>query len=189
MGCIADLPNNIRVIPRWLTKSMTQIWYFLCFLIYRSRESFTDNILSHETIDTYQKRLHFQCLEFILIGHIFYVLLHCHQPEAFYQILTCLIRALWVHVTYLFTKCVKESCDSPDWLIQYFLSSASSRVTETVSMKMPCGECFQKCFSANNMISLWLNTVIPIIVMIWLPNMTRYLQWRIIYRHLTLFTF
>ena len=48
---------------------------------------------------------------------------------------------------------------------------------------------FQKCFSANNMISLWLNTVIPIIVMIWLPNMTRYLQWRIIYRHLTLVTF
>ena len=56
-------------------------------------------------------------------------------------------------------------------------------------MKMPCGECFQKCFSANNMISLWLNTVIPIIVMIWLPNMTRYLQWRIIYSHLTLVTF
>ena len=76
----------------------------------------------------------------------------------------------------LVTKCVTESCDSPDWLIQYCLSSASSRVTETVSMKMPCRECFQKCFSANNMISLWLNTVIPIIVMIWLPNMTRYLQ-------------
>ena len=48
---------------------------------------------------------------------------------------------------------------------------------------------FSKCFSANNMISLWLNTVIPIIVMIWLPNMTRYLQWRIIYRHLRLVTF
>ena len=77
---------------------------------------------------------------------------------------------------YLFSKCVTESCDSPDWLIHYCLSSASSRVTETVSMKMPCGECFQKCFSANNLISLWLNTVIPIIVMIWLPNMTRYLQ-------------
>ena len=73
-------------------------------------------------------------------------------------------------------KCVTESCDSPDWLIQYCLSSASSRVTEMVSMKMPCGECFQKCFSANNMISLWLNTIIPIIVMIWLPNMARYLQ-------------
>ena len=114
---------------------------------------------------------------------------HCHRPEAFYQILTCLIWALWVHMTYLFTKCVTQSCDSPDWLIQYCLSSASSRVTETVSMKMPCGECFQKCFSANNMISLWLNTIIPIIVMIWLPNMTRYLQWRIIYRHLTLVTF
>ena len=118
-----------------------------------------------------------------------HIIHHCHRPEAFYQILTCLIWALWVHVTYLFTKCVTESCDSPDWLIQYCLSSASSRVTETVSMKMPRGECFQKCFSANNMIRLWLNTVIPIIVMIWLPNMTRYLQWRIIYRQLTLVTF
>ena len=27
-------------------------------------------------------------------------------------------------------QCVTESCDSPDWLIQYCLSSASSRVTE-----------------------------------------------------------
>ena len=114
---------------------------------------------------------------------------HCHWPEAFCQILTCLIWALWVHVTYLFTKCVTESCDPLDWLIQYYLSSASSRVTETVSMKMPCGECFQKCFSAYDMISLWLNTVLPIIVMIWLPKMTRYLHWRIIYRHLTLATF
>ena len=73
--------------------------------------------------------------------------------------------------------------------IKYCLSSASSRVTETVSMKMPCGECFQKCLSAYNMISLWLNTVIPIIVMIWLPKMTRYLHWRIIYRHLRLVTY
>ena len=71
-----------------------------------------------------------------------------------------------------FTKCVTESCDSPDWLIQYCLSSASSRVTETVSMKMPCGE----CFNAYNMISLWLTTGIPIIVTIWLPKMTRYLH-------------
>ena len=38
---------------------------------------------------------------------------HCHRPEAFYQIMTCLIWALWVHVTYLFTKYVTESCDSP----------------------------------------------------------------------------
>ena len=59
---------------------------------------------------------------------------HCHRPEAFYQILTCLIWALWVYVTYLFTKCLTESCDSPDWLIQYCLSSASSRVTETVRL-------------------------------------------------------
>ena len=76
-----------------------------------------------------------------------------------------------------------------NWLIQHCLSSVSSRVTETVSMKMPCGECFQKCFSAYNIISLWLNTVIPIIVLIWLPKTTRYLHWRIVCRHLTLVTF
>ena len=129
---------------------------------------------------------------------ITFVLLKCNcdiisciviDRKHFYQILTCLIWALWVHVTYLFTKCVTESCDSPDLLIQYCLSSASSRVTETVSLKMPCGECFQKCFSAHNMISLWQNIVIPIIVMIWLPKMTRSLHWRIIYRHLTLVIF
>ena len=45
-------------------------------------------------------------------------------------------------MTYLFTKCVTESCDSPDLPIQYCLSSASSRVTETVSLKMPCGDFF-----------------------------------------------
>ena len=56
------------------------------------------------------------------------------------------------------------------------LSSSSSRVTERVSIKMPCGECFHKCFSAYNMICQWLNTVIPIIVMIWLHKMTRYLH-------------
>ena len=38
-------------------------------------------------------------------------------------------------MTYLFTICVTESCDSPDWLIQYCLSSASSRVTETVHVE------------------------------------------------------
>ena len=79
-------------------------------------------------------------------------------------------------VTYLFTKCVTESCDSPDWLIQYCLSSASSHVTETVALKMPCRECFQKCFNAYNMISLLLNNIIPIMVMIWPPKMTRYLH-------------
>ena len=30
--CIADLPNNMRAIPRWLIRHMTQIWYFSCFL-------------------------------------------------------------------------------------------------------------------------------------------------------------
>ena len=39
---------------------------------------------------------------------------------------------------------------------------------------------FSKMFSAYNMISLWQSTVIPIIVMIWLPKITRYLHWRII---------
>ena len=48
---------------------------------------------------------------------------------------------------------------------------------------------FSKMLSAYNMISLWLNTVIPIIVMIWLPKMTRYLHWRIVCRQLTLVTF
>ena len=57
---------------------------------------------------------------------------------------------------------------------QCCLSSASSRVTETVSMKMPCGECFQKCFRAYNMINIWLNTVMPNVFMVWLPKMTRY---------------
>ena len=56
-------------------------------------------------------------------------------------------------MTYLFTKCVTKSCDSPDWLI------------ETASITKPHAECFQKCFSAENIITLSLNTVIPIIVM------------------------
>ena len=109
---------------------------------------------------------------FLCLAAIQYLTVRWHD----YRIPTYLIRALWVHVTYFFIKCVTESSDSPDWLIQYCLSSASSRVTEMVSMKMPCRECFQKCFSAYNMINLWLNTVIHIIVMIWLPKMTRYLH-------------
>ena len=57
--------------------------------------------------------------------------------EAFVQILTCLIWALWKHVTYLFTKRVTKSCDSPDWLAQYrqVASSPWSRVTEPDSVK------------------------------------------------------
>ena len=64
---------------------------------------------------------------------------------------------------YLFTKCVKKSCDSPDWLIQSCYQSASTHVTETASINWPCAECLQKCFSAEIIIILSLNTVIPII--------------------------
>ena len=35
-----------------------------------------------------------------------------------------------VHVTYLFTRFVTKSCDSPDWLIQSSYQSASSCVSE-----------------------------------------------------------
>ena len=167
------LYHDLHYICWWGPKYFNEWHYTMICTIYGDEGQY---ILMNDTI---------QCQHVIMSERQH----HCHRPEAFYQILTCLIWALWVHVTYLFTKCVTESCDSPDWLIQYCLSSASSRVTETVSMKMPCGECFQKCFSAYNMISLWLNTVISIIVMIWLPKMTRYLHWRIIYRHLTLVTF
>ena len=38
---------------------MTQVWYFWCFLILRSSESFTDNILSYEAIDPYFKKYTF----------------------------------------------------------------------------------------------------------------------------------
>ena len=41
------------------------------FLNLKSRESFTDNILTHETIDPYLKSEHFQFVKFILIGHFF----------------------------------------------------------------------------------------------------------------------
>ena len=62
---------------------MIQIWYFSCFLIWRRRESFTENILSHETIDPYLKSLHFQCVKFILIGHIFIRYLTYNQNDRF----------------------------------------------------------------------------------------------------------
>ena len=54
---------------------MTKKLILPVFLNLRRRESFTDSILSHETIDPYLKSLHFQCVKFFLIGHIFYVLL------------------------------------------------------------------------------------------------------------------
>ena len=52
-------------------------------------------------------------------------------PWSIFQILTCLIWALWVHVTYLFTQWVTKSCDPPDWLIQVCYQFASLCVTET----------------------------------------------------------
>ena len=38
---------------------MTQFLYFSCFLILRSREYLTDNILSREAIDLYLKKFKF----------------------------------------------------------------------------------------------------------------------------------
>ena len=76
-----------------------------------------------------------------------------------FQILTCLIRALWVHVTYLFINSVIKSCDSLDWLVHTCYQSASSSVTEAKFLT-------QKCFSVENLIIVLLNTVIPIIVIV-----------------------
>ena len=80
-------------------------------------------------------------------------------PGSIFQILTCLIRALWVHVTYLFIDSVIKSCNSPDWLVHTCYQSASSRVTEAKFLA-------QKCFSVENLIIVSLNTVIPIIVIV-----------------------
>ena len=44
------------------------------------KESFNDNILSHETIDPYLKSLHFQCVNFILIVKFF---MCCLQMNTF----------------------------------------------------------------------------------------------------------
>ena len=81
------------------------------------------------------------------------------SPGSIFQILTCLIGALWVHMTYLFTDSVVKSCDSLDWLAQTCYQSAPSRVTETKFFT-------QKCLSVDNLIIVSLNTVIPIIVIV-----------------------
>ena len=47
-------------------------------------------------------------------------------PGSIFQILTCLIWALWVHVTYLFTDNIIKSCDLPEWSIPTCYQSASS---------------------------------------------------------------
>ena len=71
-------------------------------------------------------------------------------------ILTCLIRAMCVHVTYLFTNSVKISCDSPNWLIQSCYQSASSCVTETTFLTKKCFSvkesyhCFAKYCNTNH---------------------------------------
>ena len=73
-------------------------------------------------------------------------------------------------MTHLFIKCVSKSCYSPNWFIKSCYQSALSRVIKTASMTCSCAECFQKCFSAENFIILSLNTVISIIVMVWLSK-------------------
>ena len=66
----------MRLISGWLTRYMTQILYFLCFLIVRSRASVTDKILSHKAVDPYiTTSIHFHFVQFILIGHFSHVLL------------------------------------------------------------------------------------------------------------------
>ena len=72
----------------------------------------------------------------------------------------------------MFAKCVTKSCDAPDRLIQSCYQSVSLRATETASMTWSCAKCFQKCSTVENIIILSLNTVIPIIVMVWLSKVT-----------------
>ena len=48
---------------------------------------------------------------YILITDLFATLAYGRWHS--YHILTYLVRALLVHVAYLFTKCVTKSCDSP----------------------------------------------------------------------------
>ena len=58
----------------------------------------------------------------------------------------------------------------PIWLIQTSYQSASSRVTETTFFDLTC---FQKCFSVENLIIVSLNTVIPIIFIVyWLLDVS-----------------
>ena len=90
---------------------------------------------------------------------IFMGLLPLSKPGSIFQILTCLIWALWVHVTYLFTDSIIKSCDSPDWSVQTCYQSASSHVTGNHFLT-------QKCFSEENLIIVLLNTVIPIFVIV-----------------------
>ena len=105
--------------------------------------------------------------------------------RSIFQILTYPIWAFWVYISYLFIKCVTKSVICPLGWFNIVCHAASSSLIETVS----CEECFQKYFSAKNMISLLLNTVIPIIVMVWLSKLTRCLHRSIIYRHSVLVTF
>ena len=80
-------------------------------------------------------------------------------PGSIFQILTCLIGALWVHATYLFIDSFIKSCDSPDWSIPTCYQSASSRVTINHFFT-------QKCFSVENLIIVSQNNVIPITVIV-----------------------
>ena len=91
-----------------------------------------------------------------------YLILRGHD----YRILTYLIWALWVHATYLFTDSFIKSCDSPDWLIQTCYCASSSRFTEIIFLTWPSDTCFKICLSAENIIIVLLNTVIPITVIV-----------------------
>ena len=70
-----------------------------------------------------------------------------------YRILTYLIWALWVQVTYMYllTKCVTKSRFA--WLVYYSLSSICVITCRwNRFFGLPCEKCFQKMFSVENLI-------------------------------------
>ena len=90
------------------------------------------------------------------------------------------------HMINLFTKCVTKSCDLPDWLIQSCYQSASSRVTEA----LPCAKCFQRYFSEENIIILFLNIVnLNTFYGLAIKENIQCLHRRIIYSHIPLAIF
>ena len=67
---ITDLSISIGMIPRQITKSMAHNWCLSCFLVWRNRVSFTDNIVSLKTVGPYLKTIHLILFKFVLIGQI-----------------------------------------------------------------------------------------------------------------------
>ena len=63
-----------------------------------------------------------------------------------------------------------------------FIAAYISSSYKTAFLTWPCGKCFQKYFSVENHIILSLNTVIPIIVIVYLTKVTC-LHKRIIHSH------